>query len=267
MEIDRRHLAIAGAAAFAAANLPFDSVAFAADDPALSQAVEELRKAILSADKAKLTALTADELTYGHSDGRVQDKAVFIDGVVTRKATVKSLEFSELKSFVAGDAGVTRHHYVADNEQDGKTTHIDIGVLAVWQKQGGSWKLLARQAYKLGDERTGVALARRQTLNSALPRCGRKSPWRQYAGSPEYRAVADPYADHVVAADRRRRGAGADAGAHRVLDPGARGGRPVGGVFDRDGNMLAQAVTGTPGHVNSMAAAVKHFPDAFPLKR
>src|SRR5262249_42511484 len=31
------------------------------------------------------------------------------------------------------------------------------------------------------------------------------------------------------------------------------------GVFDRDGHMLAQAVTGTPGHVNSMAAAVKHF--------
>src|SRR6266852_738701 len=38
------------------------------------------------------------------------------------------------------------------------------------------------------------------------------------------------------------------------------------GVFDKDGNMLAQAVTGTPGHVNSMAAAVKHFLDAFPLQ-
>ena len=38
------------------------------------------------------------------------------------------------------------------------------------------------------------------------------------------------------------------------------------GVFDRDSKMLAQAVTGTPGHVNSMAAAVKHFLDAFPLK-
>src|SRR6266478_1482478 len=38
------------------------------------------------------------------------------------------------------------------------------------------------------------------------------------------------------------------------------------GVFDCDGNMLAQAVTGTPGHVNSMAAAVKHFLAAFPLE-
>ena len=33
------------------------------------------------------------------------------------------------------------------------------------------------------------------------------------------------------------------------------------GVFDRDGRMIAQAVTGTPGHVNTMAAAVGHFID------
>ena len=33
------------------------------------------------------------------------------------------------------------------------------------------------------------------------------------------------------------------------------------GVFDREGRMIAQAVTGTPGHVNTMAAAVSHFID------
>ena len=38
------------------------------------------------------------------------------------------------------------------------------------------------------------------------------------------------------------------------------------GVFDREGRMLAQAVTGTPGHVNSMANAVKHFLDVHPLE-
>jgi N-methylhydantoinase B len=38
------------------------------------------------------------------------------------------------------------------------------------------------------------------------------------------------------------------------------------GVYDTSGNMLAQAVTGTPGHVNSMAAAVKHFFPRFPLE-
>ncbi len=37
------------------------------------------------------------------------------------------------------------------------------------------------------------------------------------------------------------------------------------GVFDARGRMLAQAVTGTPGHINSMALAVGHVIDHYPL--
>ena len=35
------------------------------------------------------------------------------------------------------------------------------------------------------------------------------------------------------------------------------------GIFDRHGRMLAQAVTGTPGHINTMAESVRYFIDAF----
>ncbi|TBR27076.1 MAG: hydantoinase B/oxoprolinase family protein, partial [Reyranella sp.] len=38
------------------------------------------------------------------------------------------------------------------------------------------------------------------------------------------------------------------------------------GVFDLEGRMLAQAVTGTPGHVNSMARSVIHFIREFPVE-
>lgn len=38
------------------------------------------------------------------------------------------------------------------------------------------------------------------------------------------------------------------------------------GIFDTQGRMVAQAVTGTPGHVNSMAAAVCHFLKAYPIE-
>ena len=38
------------------------------------------------------------------------------------------------------------------------------------------------------------------------------------------------------------------------------------GVFDCDGKMLAQAVTGTPGHVNTMAEAVLHLRRHFPAE-
>src|SRR5579859_4909128 len=38
------------------------------------------------------------------------------------------------------------------------------------------------------------------------------------------------------------------------------------GLFDRRGRMVVQAVTGTPGHVNSLAAAARHFLAARPLE-
>jgi N-methylhydantoinase B len=38
------------------------------------------------------------------------------------------------------------------------------------------------------------------------------------------------------------------------------------GLFDCQGRMLAQAVTGTPGHVNTMAEAVKHLLARFPIQ-
>ncbi len=38
------------------------------------------------------------------------------------------------------------------------------------------------------------------------------------------------------------------------------------GIFDVNGRMLAQAVTGTPGHINTMAEAVQHLRAAFPVQ-
>jgi ketosteroid isomerase-like protein len=151
MQITRRDLTVAGALALSVPSVLFGSPAFAdaGDEAAVKQNVEALREALLKADKAQLERLSADQLSYGHSDGRVQTKAEFIDGVVTRKATVKSLTFPDLKIAVAGDAAIARHIYESESETDGKPNNVRIGALQVWQKQGGNWKLLARQGYKL----------------------------------------------------------------------------------------------------------------------
>ena len=151
MHVTRRNLAIAGAVALGTASLLRGAavLADASDEAAVKDSVEALRKALLVADKAQLEQLAAAQLSYGHSSGKVQNKAEFVDGVVTRKAVVKSLDFPELTVAVAGDAAIARHLYVSESETDGKPNNVRIGVLAVWQKQDGNWKLLARQAYKL----------------------------------------------------------------------------------------------------------------------
>jgi hypothetical protein len=53
------------------------------DEAAVAQAVEAFRNAMLKADRSQFEALTADQLSYGHSAGWVENKAQFIDGATS----------------------------------------------------------------------------------------------------------------------------------------------------------------------------------------
>jgi hypothetical protein len=150
MRITRRHLTMAGALALGGVGLwrSSSAVAGSADEAAVAQAVEALRKAFFEQDKTQLEALCAEELSYGHSDGRVENKAQFINGVMTRKAILKSLTLSDHTITVVDTTAIARHTWASESETDGKPTSTKIGVLQVWQKQGGTWKLLARQSVR-----------------------------------------------------------------------------------------------------------------------
>ena len=150
MEITRRHLVAAGALAFGGWNLvrSFSAEAQSTDEAAVAKAVEGLRKATFGQEKAQLEELCANELSYGHSDARVETKAEFINGVMTRKAILKSLTWPDLTIAIVGPNAIARHKWVSESEQDGKATTTRISVLQVWQKQGSAWKLLARQAVR-----------------------------------------------------------------------------------------------------------------------
>ena len=152
MNTSRRDFAVAGVLALGASafSLSGPAAAATADEAALAQSIETLREGVLKQDKAKLDQLAASQISYGHSDGRVETKEQFINGVMNRKPVQKSLAFPELKVFVVGNTAVARHIYLGESELDGKLTSTRIGALQIWQKQGGSWKLLARQGFKLG---------------------------------------------------------------------------------------------------------------------
>ena len=152
MDVSRRDVLAGSVFAFGASALVLGSGAAradAGDEAAVIGRVDTLRKATQEADKAKLEQVTSAQLSYGHSGGRVETKEQFINGVMTRKAVVKSLAFPELKVAVAGNAAIARHIWLSESELDGKTTTTRIGVLQVWQKQDGDWKLLARQGFSL----------------------------------------------------------------------------------------------------------------------
>ena len=152
MELTRRDLAAVGALAFGAAAFIRPAFAESADEAAVKKAVAELRNAWLKQDKETLESMTAAQLSYSHSDARLEDKAQFINGVLGRKATVKSLEFPDLTVQVAGNTAIVRHLWVSESELEGKVTNTKIGVMQVWQKQDGGWKLLARASFRLPEK-------------------------------------------------------------------------------------------------------------------
>lgn len=147
MTMTRRHLALAGALALGAASLP--AMAQSSEEAAVTQAGETLRKAMLDADKAKLEESVSDQLSYGHSAGRIETKAEFVGIVASKKTIYKSITLSDAKTSVVGNNAIVRHIFSAETEADGKPGSARVGVLQVWAKEGSGWKLLARQAYRL----------------------------------------------------------------------------------------------------------------------
>ena len=125
------------------------ALAQSADEAAVTQAVESLRKAMFAKDVAGFEALISENVSYGHSAGRIEDKKLFIKNALANKSVMKSLTFTDQTVKVTGNSAVVRNTYTAENELDGKASTTKIGVLLVWAKESGGWKLYARQAYRL----------------------------------------------------------------------------------------------------------------------
>ncbi|SDO92188.1 nuclear transport factor 2 family protein [Afipia sp. GAS231] len=158
MNIDRRQLALPALALGLLSIVPgliapaFITPALAgADEDAVAKNVEAFRKAQISANAEALAALCAAELSYSHSDGRVEDKATFIANATNGKSKVLSLEYQDTKIAVVGPAAIVRFHWVGEAEAvaDGKKSSTNLHILMNWQKQGADWKLLSRASTKL----------------------------------------------------------------------------------------------------------------------
>ena len=152
MNIDRRQLALPALAIGLLGVLPSVMPAFAgADEDAVAKSVEAFRAAQIAADAKAFDALCAAELSYSHSDGRVEDKAAFIANATNGKSKFLSLAYKDPKIRVVGNAAIVRFHWVGESEAipDGKKSATNLHILMNWQKQGADWKLLSRASTKL----------------------------------------------------------------------------------------------------------------------
>jgi len=125
--------------------------AISSSEADVAAAVDLFFKGFVNVDENILKSLTADELVYGHSSGKVQNKSEFITEILSGEP-LKYISIALLEQTIqmAGDAAVVHHIFTSETmNTDGEPGSLRIGVMQIWRLQNGKWKLLARQAYRL----------------------------------------------------------------------------------------------------------------------
>ncbi len=116
----------------------------------VQRVVQEFNNAMINPSVQLLENLCAEDLTYGHSNGLIQNKAAFIDDLVNGPYDFKSVTSPELTIDISEETAVARFIFLATAIKEEKPVEIRLGCIQIFQRQdNGNWKLLARQGYKL----------------------------------------------------------------------------------------------------------------------
>ena len=124
-------------------------VAQSAEEKEVAAAVEKLHKAMIDANKSGLEAITADNLSYGHSSGKMENKAEFVEALVSGKSDFASITISDQTIKITDKTAIVRHGLKGETLVNGTPGTVSLQVILVWIKQKSDWKLLARQAIKM----------------------------------------------------------------------------------------------------------------------
>lgn len=108
-----------------------------------------LINALESGDRKALEKISSVNLSYGHSNGRVEDRIQFIEALVSKTSDFISISVSEQRIQVTGKNAIVRQRLDATIMDGGKPGEVRLNVLLVFKKETGEWKLLARHASRV----------------------------------------------------------------------------------------------------------------------
>lgn len=125
-----------------------DSATAVDETAAVAAAVEHMKESFINATVENLTELSVPELRYGHSDGRIETQAEFIEAIAGGVNDYLTYENSNQEILVNGNTACVRHVMDAKIIDHEKEVNPHLMVLTVWTKTDDGWKLMARQATK-----------------------------------------------------------------------------------------------------------------------
>ena len=111
--------------------------------------IEMFQQAIVNADEAVLNDLVSEHLSYGHSNGVVEDKKEFIRKLTSGESDYTKIDIINQSISISGKVAVVRQRANLMLMGGGKVTQLNLWLLMIWQKDHGKWQLLARQGVKV----------------------------------------------------------------------------------------------------------------------
>ncbi len=132
---------------FALASLSVFAAPKTAD--AVKAAEKVWAEATVKGDAAALGKVLADDLTYTHSTGDVDTKAMFI-GNLTGVRKYHKIDFESIETRLYGNTAVSIcTAQIATSMGGGAVAPAHLKMLHVWVMQGGNWRLVAHQSLRL----------------------------------------------------------------------------------------------------------------------
>ena len=117
-------------------------------EKAVAATVENFRMALINPDSTTLSKLVTDDLTYGHSSGKIEDKKTFMHTLLTGQSDFVTVDLTDQTIIVHGKTAIVRHILSAATNDNNKPGTVKLAVLTVWVKEHHQWRLLARQAVR-----------------------------------------------------------------------------------------------------------------------
>ena len=113
--------------------------------------VEALNTAVfVCKDPLVLSRLVSENLSYGHSNDNLENKAEMVSNAASNKTTYRDIVTEKIGVSITGNTAIARHLFNAtQTDNDGKESPLRIGILQVWLKSGNQWTLAARQAVRV----------------------------------------------------------------------------------------------------------------------
>ncbi|OYU54827.1 MAG: DUF4440 domain-containing protein [Chitinophagaceae bacterium BSSC1] len=119
------------------------------DSLQVAKAVNKLAELMVNPDKAALEALVSDQVSYGHSGGKLEGRTSFIESLTSGSSDFVKINLTDQTIQLFGKTAIVRNKLFASTNDGGKPGEVKLALILVWQKQQKAWKLIARQAVKL----------------------------------------------------------------------------------------------------------------------